>query len=65
MNEPFGEHIVLDDGTDVMEDHFIIVGIERGGEDGLAAALDVDVKGIRVRGDGDFRGELGGEEIEG
>ncbi len=48
-----------------MEDHFIIVGIERGGEDGLAAALDVDVKGIRVRGDGDFRGELGGEEIEG
>ena len=45
-----------------MEDDLTVVGIERGGEDGVATALDGDVKGGCVGGDGDGRGERGGED---
>ena len=48
-----------------MEDDLTVVGIERGGEDGVATALDGDVKGGCVGGDGDGRGERGGEDVLG
>ena len=52
VDESVGEEIALDDGADVVEDYLTVVGIERGGEDGVSTALDGDVKGGCVGGDG-------------
>lgn len=65
VDEFVGEQVALDDGADVVEDDLTVVGIERGGEDTVAAALDGDVKGGCVGGDGDGRGERGGEDVLG
>ena len=53
VDESVREKVALDDGADVVEDDLTVVGIERGGEDGVAATLDGDVKGGCVGGDGD------------
>ena len=53
------------DGADVVEDDLTVVGIECGGEDGVATTLYGDVKGGCVGGDGDGRGERGGEDVLG
>ena len=65
VDESVGEEIALDDGTDVVEDYLTIVGIERGGEGSVAIALDGDVKGGCVGGNGNGRGERGGEDVLG
>ena len=59
------QQIALDDGADVVERGGVVVRVQRGGEGSVAVALHGDVNGGGIGGDGDFRGEVGGEVILG
>ena len=59
------QEITLDDGTDVVERGGVVVRVQRGSEGSVAVALDSDVNGVGIGGDGDFRGEVRGEIILG
>ena len=59
------QQIALDDRADVVERGGVVVRVQRGGEGSVAVALHGDVNGGGIGGDGDFRGEVGGEVILG